>query len=82
MYEIKITFSDVSLLIIYYMIYKTNQSFEFGCCQLQFLDDKFSISRIYTLENCTSRILGELKFWKKVLEQRYLQMIAPIVVSV
>ena len=59
MYEIKITFSAVSLLIIYYMIYKTNQSFEFGCCQLQFLDDKFSISRIFTLENSISRILGE-----------------------
>ena len=59
MYEIKITFSAVSLLIIYYMIYKTNQSFEFGCCQLQFLDDRFSISRIFTLENSISRILGE-----------------------
>ena len=59
MYEIKITFSAVSLLIIYYMIYKTNQSFEFGCCQLQFLDDKFRISRIFSLENCISRILGE-----------------------
>ena len=52
MYEIKITFSAVSLLIIYYMIYKTNQSFEF-------FDDKFSISRIFTLENSISRILGE-----------------------
>ena len=59
MYEIKITFSAVSLLIIYCMIYKTNQSFEFGCCQLQFLDDKSSISRIFTLENSISRILGE-----------------------
>ena len=42
-----------------FMIYKTNQSFEFGCCQHQFFDDKFSISRIFTLENCISRILGE-----------------------
>ena len=59
MYEIKITFSAVSLLIIYYMIYKTNQSFEFYCSQLQFLDDKFSISRIFILENSIRRILGE-----------------------
>ena len=35
-----------------FMIYKTNQSFEF-------FDDKFSISRIFTLEIRISRILGE-----------------------
>ena len=34
------------------MIYKTNQSFEF-------FHDKFSISRIFTLKNRLSRILGE-----------------------
>ena len=42
-----------------FMIYRTNQSFEFGCCQRQCFDDKFSISRIFTLENSISRILGE-----------------------
>ena len=59
MCEIKITFAAVCLPINYYMIYKTNQSFEFGCCQHQFFDDNFSISRIFTLENHISRILGE-----------------------